>query len=227
MRGLLPIGVMFVLIVSSSMVPRASDQEIAEAIDEERGSARRWAMEELAALLPAIIAGGVVVWVLLIDTDLAQRVSQAIHWEVNIPSVDLLRHWQPLQGLSTAVSGFILAGAMGWFVRIFFTLALGKEAMGSGDIHLMAATGCVAGWPVVAIGFFLACLMAIFGWLLVLPRKRTPAIPLGPWLAIAFLIVVIYYDSIVQWGPIAGIRQLADLLTSGDARMVLPPGVIP
>ncbi len=220
-RGLVPLVVFFVLIVAASGVPRESDQEIAGAIEEERFSARRAAVEEFFALLPALFGGGLVVWLLLSDPQLSARVSHVMHQEINVRSIGLWRHWQPLQGLATAASGFIIGGALGWAVRIIFTLIFGKEAMGSGDIHLMAATGCVAGWPVVVIGFFLACLMAILGWVLVLPRKRTPAIPLGPWLAIAFLVVVLFYDSLVAWGPIAGVGSLVELLISKNSQ-VLP-----
>jgi prepilin signal peptidase PulO-like enzyme (type II secretory pathway) len=105
-----------------------------------------------------------------------------------------------------------VAGAVGWIVRIVFTLAFGREAFGAGDIHLMAAAGCVAGWPVVVLGFLLTCILAIAGWLLCLPFKRTRAIPLGPWLALAFLIVVIYYDQIIEWRIIAHAVHTVHLL---------------
>ncbi len=97
---------------------------------------------------------------------------------------------------------------MGWAVRIVAALIMGKEAFGSGDIHIMGAAGCVAGWPVVAIAFVLACLLALAGWVLTLPFKRTRAIPLGPWLSLAFLIVVLFYDPIVQSQPIQNVVYL-------------------
>jgi len=219
-RGVVPLCVFFVMIVASSGVSRESDRQIVQAIDEESVSARRMALEELLVLLPAALFGGLVIWLLLRDPEASARLSRLMHQEINIRSVGMWRHWQPLHGLATAAGGFVVAGAIGWTVRIVFTLVFGKEAMGVGDIHLMAATGCVAGWPVVLIAFLLACFIAIFGWILVLPRKRTRAIPLGPWLAIAFLAVVVFYDSLIAWGPIAGVKGAVGLLISRNSQIL-------
>ena len=123
-----------------------------------------------------------------------------------------MRHWQPLYGFATAASGFVVAGALGWVVRILFTLAFGKEAFGTGDIHLMAATGSVAGWPVVVLGFILTCGVAVLGWLLTLPFKRTRALPLGPWLALSFLAVVIFYAPILELPVVARTLEAINLL---------------
>jgi hypothetical protein len=43
-----------------------------------------------------------------------------------------------------------------WVTRIGGTLAFGKEAMGLGDVHLMAAVGAVCGWRVAVLTFFIA-----------------------------------------------------------------------
>ena len=63
---------------------------------------------------------------------------------------------------------------------------------------MMAAAGCVAGWPIVVIGFFLTCMLALLGWIISLPFKRTRALPLGPWLSLSFLIVVVFYKPIIS-----------------------------
>ncbi len=150
-------------------------------------------------LLPALLLG-VVGWIVMSGTgDLSNSIGNALHAEARFAGMSILRDWTPLLGLATAASGYIIAGAIGYAVRIVFTLAFGKEAFGSGDIHLMAATGCVAGWPVVALGFLLTCGLAMIGWLLSLPFKRTRALSLGPWLTLSFLVVVLFYDSIVKW----------------------------
>ena len=115
----------------------------------------------------------------------------------------MMRSWSPLCGLATAASGYVVAGGLGWAVRIVFTLVFGKEAFGSGDIHLMAAAGCIAGWPVVVLAFILTCVLAAASWLIMLPFKRTRAVPLGPWLSLSILGVVIFYDAVVKWPFIA------------------------
>ena len=84
----------------------------------------------------------------------------------------------------------MIGGGIGWAVRIVFTLVFGKEAFGLGDIHMMAAAGCVAGWPVVLLGFIVTVFVALAAWFINLPFKRTRAIPLVPWLALGYFIVV-------------------------------------
>jgi len=195
-RGLLPLVLFFILIVWESAAERPADQLIVDAIHDERHLARRMVLSELGLLLPAIVLAVVGWW---LSGRFADPVGELLHFRVPVPGLLMFRDWMPLQGLATAASGYIIAGAVGWAVRIVFTLGFGKEAFGAGDIHMMAAAGCVAGWPVVVIGFFLTCGLAMVGWVLSLPFKRSRALPLGPWLSLGFLTVVLFYDSIIQW----------------------------
>lgn len=198
-RAIVPLVFLFALLVSGSTVDRASDHEIVEAIDAEKHNARRMVLGELALLLPAMVAGAIALWVMTADTDLAARIKEAIHADIGQRGFTLFRHWSPLEGLATAATGYIIGGGLGWFVRILFTLLFGKEAFGTGDIHMLAAAGCVAGWPIAVLGFFVTCVLALTGWIVALPFKRPRALPLGPWLSLSFLIVVVYYDSMIQW----------------------------
>ncbi len=206
-RALLPLLFFFGLIVWESTIRRPSDQRIAAAIEAERPHARRMVLSELAGFTPVILCGLVGWWVMTRPSELPDRISSALH-------VATSGGWQPMFGFATAASGYLVAGALGWLVRILFTLLFGKEAFGTGDIHMMAAAGCVAGWPVVVLGFFLACLLAMTGWILALPFKRTRALPLGPWLALSFLTVVVFYDRIVLWPAVDHSVQLFHLLFS-------------
>ena len=202
----------FILILCENTVSRASDQAIIEAIHDERHGARRMVLSELGLLLPAVFFAVMGYWLMRSGEDAPGRISAALHADVQIPWLTSLRAWTPLYGFATAASGYLIAGAIGWCVRIVFTLLFGKEAFGTGDIHLMAAAGCVAGWPIVVIGFFLTCVLALLGWLLSLPFKRTRALPLGPWLSLSFLIVVVLYEPILRlpfvWRAIEATRWL-------------------
>lgn len=217
LRGLLPLVLMFLLILRESTVVRSSDDQIVEAIEEERGFARTAAFQEWLLLLPALVLGVLGWWIMSGGGEWSERISTALHSDVGFGRTALFRHWQPLWGLATAATGYIIGGALGWAVRIVFTLVLGKEAFGVGDIHLMAAAGCVAGWPVVVIGFFLTCILALLGWILVLPFKRTRALPLGPWLSLSFLIVVVFYEPIVRTPMIQSIVTISQMLAGTPA----------
>ena len=184
---------LFVLILAGGIPKRESDTEIIEAIESERSTARRVASLETLCLLPAIVAGILVMYFAHKETGVSERLSDFFDWAPRY-----YWHWNPIKGLGTAAAGFIIGGGIGWLVRIAGTLILGKEALGTGDIHVMAATGCVAGWHVALIGFVLCSILALTGIILMLPFKRARAIPLVPWLSIAFLITVLFHDPIIE-----------------------------
>ncbi len=203
---------LFALILTMGQVSRPSDEQVYEEIEEESGSARLVALQEFAFFVPAVVFALLLGWLVLGHPGLSGAAEARLHW-VGATEVGASGgSWQPLNGLATAACGFVVGGAVGWLVRILFTLLFGKEAFGTGDIHIMAAAGCVAGWPVVVLGFFLACFLAMIGWLAALPFKRTRAVPLGPWLSLAFLIVVLFYQPIVSSRLISNVKGAVSFL---------------
>lgn len=224
-RALIPLVFLFGLLVREGMVSRDADQEIVDAIQEERFNSRRMVFKELAMLLPALAAGLLALFIMTGSGSLSEAISTTLHVKVNVPGVSMMRNWSPVYGFATATCGMLLGGALGWGVRIFFTLLFGKEAFGMGDVHLMAAAGCVAGWPVVMLAFFLTCGLALLGWLIALPIKRCRALPLGPWLALSFLIVVVFYDKLMAWPFIARVPETINMLLSQNSQFPMLEGI--
>jgi len=78
-------------------------------------------------------------------------------------------------------------------VRIFGSLAVGKEAMGLGDVHLMAGVGACLGWIDPTLALFAACFIGagwgIFG--MVRRGAMKHALPFGPYLAAATVLVLL------------------------------------
>jgi leader peptidase (prepilin peptidase)/N-methyltransferase len=103
-----------------------------------------------------------------------------------------------LKVLSGVLLGFLVGGGVVWFVRILGSLAFGKEAMGLGDVHLMAAVGAALGWIDAVLAFFLAAFVgvawAIFARVAIGSNAR--AMPYGPFLAIATLLVFVAKPAI-------------------------------
>ena len=196
-------------IVGASAVHRESDDEIAVALEEERPMARRGAIAELLYLTPAIVLGAGALLLLRVPA-VGQSWAGILNWR---PVGD----HQPVFGLATAVSGMIIAGSIGWGVRIVFTLILGKEAFGLGDVHIMAAAGAVAGWEVVVIGFFLGAVLALAGVLCLLAVKRTRAIPFGPWLSLGIVLAMVAYQPIHDWFEpgLKGLMFMMNLVETG------------
>ncbi|MFT5422501.1 MAG: leader peptidase (prepilin peptidase)/N-methyltransferase [Phycisphaerales bacterium] len=95
--------------------------------------------------------------------------------------------------LSGVLLGYLIGGAVVWGVRILGSLAFGKEAMGLGDVHLMAAVGACIGWIDPVIAFFLAAFLGT-GWEFarrILGGTLNKALPYGPHLAAATVLVVL------------------------------------
>lgn len=171
--------VLFVTIVLAGAQPRGVDAELEHAIEQEAPQARRMAWRELLFLAPPMIAG-VAVYVLLTALPVAGGAwASAAAWPAG--------GFAPLGGIAYALLGAIVAAAAGWFLRLVFTLALGREAFGVGDIYMLAAAGACAGWDIALLGLLFSVGLALAGLLLSLVIKRSVVIPFGPWLALGFL----------------------------------------
>ncbi|MEX2216219.1 MAG: prepilin peptidase [Phycisphaeraceae bacterium] len=105
--------------------------------------------------------------------------------------------WHPaLHILGGIAMGFLVGGAIIWFTRIFGTLAFGKEAMGLGDVHLLAAVGAVLGPADVVAAFFIApflglTMVVVTSLISQLRHGRVRVIPYGPYLAAAAVIMMV------------------------------------
>ena len=98
-----------------------------------------------------------------------------------------------LQALGGSAVGYLVGGGVVWLVRLLGTLGFGREAMGMGDVHLLAAVGAVLGWFLPLVAFFLAPFMGLAWaggaalWGRCTGRRRE--MPYGPHLALAVIVV--------------------------------------
>ena len=88
-----------------------------------------------------------------------------------------------------------MAGGAGliWLARIFGSAALGREAMGFGDVTLMGMIGAFLGWQTCPIIFFLAPLAGLVLGVVQLILRRGSEIPYGPFLCLAALGTIIFW----------------------------------
>lgn len=134
-------GLLAVLALAALLLPVASlrgDQPVAdEAPLADYPHARREVLREVLFLLPCIL-GLCLGWML------------GSQWGEDSPPVGVLG------ALGPSLMGFLVGGGIVWGVRILATLVLGREAMGLGDVHLLAAVGAAAGPMVATSAFFIA-----------------------------------------------------------------------
>ncbi len=100
------------------------------------------------------------------------------------------------QGLLSALVGMAFGGGLIWGVRIVGGRALGQEAMGFGDVTLLAMIGAFLGWQPSLIIFFLAPLTAVAIALLQTLLTGHRYIAFGPYLCLAALILILGWSRI-------------------------------
>jgi len=104
------------------------------------------------------------------------------------------------QSLLTSLVGLAFGGLLVWAVRIVGWVALHREAMGFGDVTLLAMIGSFLGWQSCVFVFFLSpCVGLVFAvtqWVLT-GRKE---IAFGPYLCIATVIVVVIWPEVWKAG---------------------------
>lgn len=104
----------------------------------------------------------------------------------------------PLQALMGIVAGggsLLMVGAIGqWVLRK-------EDAMGGGDIKLMAFLGALWGWQITLVGIVLASFSgALVGGALLLARRlgEEHRIPFGPFLALGIWIAALWGDQLIE-----------------------------
>lgn len=97
----------------------------------------------------------------------------------------------PWQGLLTALVGMVGSGCLVWGVRIIGSAALGREAMGFGDVTLMMMLGTVLGWQAALFVFFLAPFAGVVMGIANFVLRGTDVIPYGPYLCLASVGVIV------------------------------------
>ncbi|MED5506592.1 MAG: prepilin peptidase [Planctomycetota bacterium] len=120
--------------------------------------------------------------------------------------------------LGGSIGGWLIAGAVVWVVRILGTLAFGREAMGMGDVHLMAAMGAAFGWIDPVVAFFIAPFLGLAWVLAGLTGGRVlkglgQELPYGPHLAVALFLVVFLKPVVIEAGQwiLPGIQSASTL----------------
>lgn len=146
--------------------------------------ARREMLKELLFLTPCLALG----W---------GGGALAVHlWTGHQPSLWLLV-------LAGVLMGALIGGGVIWGVRILGSLAFGKEAMGLGDVHLMAGVGACVGWIDAALALPMAAFVGLY-WTVVsgvfVQRgqiRRT--MPFGPFLTVG-VALMIFAKPLVERG---------------------------
>jgi len=103
---------------------------------------------------------------------------------------------------ASAVLASLLGMAAGagviWSLGVVGKAIFHKEAMGFGDVKLMAFIGGIAGWRLALLGIMLgACIGAVVG-IAAMVRSRDTRMPFGPYLSLGSIIALLHADDLVR-----------------------------
>lgn len=119
-----------------------------------------------------------------------------LHWILvlpeRIPWLTLHPHWH---GLVCSLLGLLIGGGTVWIVRVVGNWVFQREAMGDGDVYLMAMIGSFLGWqPSLVVFFLIAPLCALVFTAATLTLQFSRAIPFGPYLSVGALLTIIFWQ---------------------------------
>jgi len=141
----------------------------------------------------------------------AERITYLIliGWIIGAAALALFGPTMPKEHWAALVTALVgLAGGAGviWAVRLIGTYVLKREAMGFGDVTLMAMIGTFIGWQASLIVFFVApffaILFAVANWV----SHREREIPYGPFLCLGAMTVIVRWVGF--WEATAGVFEL-------------------
>ncbi len=159
--------------------------EATEEIPEQQFNHRLETCREIAFLMPIIVCS------LAAYGIISSTVS--IELQNNFPTQHPV-----VAGFLGSLWGYFIGCGIVWGIRIFGTLAFGKEAMGLGDVHLMGAAGAVIGPILVVVAFFIAPFFGLAWAGSQMFFKKIRQIPYGPFLSLGIFVVMILHDLILN-----------------------------
>lgn len=102
-----------------------------------------------------------------------------------------------LHALLRSFAGAIAGGGSIFLLGVFGKLAFKKEAMGGGDVKLMAMIGSFIGFKLVLLTFFMAPFLGVVPGVVLKVRNGSEIIPYGPFLSVAALISLFFGNKIL------------------------------
>ncbi len=126
--------------------------------------------------------------------------------------------------LISALLGLAVGGGIVWVIRLIGGAVLKREAMGFGDVTLMAMIGAFIGWQAVLIVFFISPLVALIVAITQRLMYGENIIPYGPFLCLATVTVMVFWAPI--WNKAAPYFEIPWLVPSAIAICLPVPFVL-
>jgi leader peptidase (prepilin peptidase)/N-methyltransferase len=107
-----------------------------------------------------------------------------------------------LLGIKESLIGLVSGFGLFYLVALAGSAIFKKEALGGGDIKMMAMVGALMGWKTVLLTTFLGSLTgSVFGitFMVLKGKNRTTKLAFGPFLALGAIITLFFGQEISSW----------------------------
>jgi leader peptidase (prepilin peptidase)/N-methyltransferase len=104
-----------------------------------------------------------------------------------------------LPGLTTAVLGAAVGFGLLWLIGTVGTWIFKEDAMGGGDVKMMAMVGAFVGWQGVLLTIFLGALIGSLIFLPLLMMGKKKLVPFGVFLAMGAAVAYELGPAIIGW----------------------------
>jgi leader peptidase (prepilin peptidase) / N-methyltransferase len=104
-----------------------------------------------------------------------------------------------LSSLGAALLGAVVGFAVLWLVGIAGTWAFREDAMGGGDVKMMAMVGAFVGWHGVLLTIFLGAFLGSLVFVPLLLAGQRKLVPFGIFLSMGAALSYLFGPSLVDW----------------------------
>ncbi len=104
--------------------------------------------------------------------------------------------WPRACALLASLIGMGVGAGVIWALGVVGRAIFRKEAMGFGDVKLMAFVGGVLGWKLALLGIVLGAFVGAIVGLLMLLRTRDTRLPFGPYLSLGSFVAMLHAGDI-------------------------------
>lgn len=117
----------------------------------------------------------------------------AAMWVLGCITIAILHLWLPhdhWKSFYTSIIGMTFGCSIVWAFRVVARVAVGVEALGFGDVTLMAMVGAFIGWQPVWTALFAGAMVAVLFVVPIWLMTGNSSTPFGPYLAMGTLLVL-------------------------------------
>jgi len=104
-----------------------------------------------------------------------------------------------IDALWDSLLGVVAGGGVMFLMGFFGEMIFKREALGGGDVKLMAMIGAFLGWKLVILTFFLAPFFGAGVGIFMKIKFESEVIPYGPYLAIASVVSLLWGQDILLY----------------------------